>query len=138
MRRIAAAFIIAMLNFTPPAAAQSAEDAAGIEATIRAQLDAIQADDWALAFTFASPAIQDMFQTPEGFSQMVTEHYPMVWRPKGFTPGALAPSPRGWRQTVIIEDQTGRLFIADYYMKLIDGAWRINGVSIRPAPEQSA
>lgn len=141
MTRILAALAIAICLTGPlaqPAAAQSTEDAAGIEAAIRAQLDAFQADDWEQAFSFASPAIQGMFHDPETFSRMVTDSYPMVWRPKGFSVGALSMSPRGLKQTVIFEDRNGRFHIADYFMQMIDGAWRINGVSIRPAPEQNA
>ena len=44
-----------------PAAAQEAP----IRATIESQIEAFQADDFARAFTFASPTIKQMFGTPE-------------------------------------------------------------------------
>lgn len=140
MSRIVAAFVVICLSgpLAAPATAQSAEDATEIRAAILAQLDAFQTDDWEQAFSFASPAIQSMFRDPENFSRMVTDAYPMVWRPKTFRVGDLSMSPRGLKQTVIFEDENGRFHIADYFMKAIDGEWRIDGVSIRPAPEESA
>lgn len=140
MTRFAVAFVAASLSLGAligPAAAQSVEDAAGIEAAIHAQIQAMRADDWAGAFAYASPAIQGLFRDPESFSRMVTTGYPMVWRPRNFTTGALTQTPRGLQQTMLFEDRQGRLFIADYLMQLVDGAWRINGVTIRPAPAES-
>lgn len=134
-------FLAAFLTVAAPApraAAESAADAAAIEQTIRSQIAAIQQDDWAKAFTYASPMIQGIFETPENFSRMVRGGYPMVWRPRSFRAGDLTDGDRGIVQVMFFEDQDGRLFIADYFMKLVDGEWRINGVQIRPAPEQSA
>lgn len=130
------AFVLLALGFAAPAAAQSEADAAGVRDVIQSQIEAFQADDWTRAFSFASPAIQGLFHNEESFSQMVVTGYPMVWRPKSFNLGALANTPQGLRQTVIFEDSEGRYFVADYTMKRIDGAWRIDGVTIRPAPER--
>ena len=138
MRRHAV-FLAAFLALAPLAPmAQSADDAAGIEAVIRSQVEAMRADDWARAFTFASPSIQGIFRDPENFSRMVTTGYPMVWKPRSVKAGALTETPRGLSQTMIFEDAQGRFFIADYLMQVVDGEWRINGVSIRPAPAESA
>ncbi len=138
MRRAAFAFALSLLAAPLGAAAQSSEDAAGIEATIRAQVEAMQADDWGRAFTYASPMIQSIFQSPEGFAQMVTNGYPMVWKPRSYRSGPLAETPQGLRQTMVFEDSQGKLYVADYFMIQVDGAWRINGVQIRPAPAESA
>ncbi|MEL7463210.1 MAG: DUF4864 domain-containing protein [Pseudomonadota bacterium] len=131
----AASFCIAWA-FTS-AEAQTSDDAAAIRETIQSQLSAMQSDDWAEAFTYASPTIQGVFQSPEAFSRMVIGGYPMVHRPRSFKVGDLTDSPRGPVQVMFFEDQEGRLFIADYLMQLVDGEWRINGVAIRPAPEQT-
>lgn len=138
-----AAILLALTGFAlglahRPAAAQSAADSAAIQGTIRSQMEAIQADDWNRAFGYASPMIQGIFGDPDNFSRMVVNGYPMVWRPKTYRPGALTAEPDGYNQVMIIEDQQGRLFIADYRMVLVDGEWRINGVTIRPAPGESA
>ncbi|RYI13401.1 MAG: DUF4864 domain-containing protein, partial [Acetobacteraceae bacterium] len=60
-----------------PAAAQEAP----IQETIQNQIDAFQADDFARAFTYASPTIKGMFGTPDNFGAMVKQGYPMVYRP---------------------------------------------------------
>lgn len=134
-----AVLFAAILAFSPSGAyAQSAADAAGIESVIRSQVEAMRADDWAGAFTYASPTIQGIFRDPDNFSRMVTTGYPMVWKPRSVKAGALTETPRGLMQTMIFEDAEGRFFIADYLMQEVDGVWRINGVSIRPAPAESA
>ena len=98
----------------------------------------MRADDWVRAFTFASPTIQGIFRDPETFSRMVTSGYPMVWKPRSVRAGPLTETPRGLSQAMIFEDAEGRFFIADYLMIEVGGEWRINGVSIRPAPAESA
>ena len=138
MRHTALA-LAALLALSPLAApAQGAPDAAGIETVIRSQVEAMRADDWSRAFTFASPTIQGIFRDPDTFSRMVTSGYPMVWKPRSVRVGALSDTPRGLSQAMIFEDAEGRFFIADYLMIEVEGEWRINGVSIRPAPAESA
>ena len=65
------------------AAGAWAQDAGGasIRAVISQQIEAFKADDFAKAFGFASPAIKEIFGSPERFGAMVREGYPMVWRP---------------------------------------------------------
>lgn len=132
-RNIIAAAVLALAVLSPRAEAQTVEQADAIENTIRSQITAMQADDWEQAFTFASPTIQGIFQSPFNFSEMVKRGYPMVWRPKDVRTGELVQTPRGLMQTMIFVDQQNRLYIADYLMQEIDGQWRINGVQIRPA-----
>ena len=132
-KSILAAAFLTLAILMPKAEAQTVEQATAIENTIRGQINAIQADDWEQAFTFASPTIQGIFQSPYNFSEMVKRGYPMVWRPKDVRTGELTPTPRGLMQTMIFVDQQGRLYIADYLMQEIEGEWRINGVQIRPA-----
>ena len=137
-KSILAAVFLTLALFAPKVGAQTVEQADAIENTIRGQIDAIQADDWEQAFTFASPSIQGIFQSPYNFSEMVKRGYPMVWRPKDVRTGALTETPRGLMQTMIFVDQQGRLYIADYLMQEIEGQWRINGVQIRPAASGEA
>ena len=116
------------------AVAQDAREPA-VRATIQAQLDAFEADDWARAFAYASPAIRGMFGTPERFGQMVRQGYPMVWRPRRAEFGPLRDTQDGLVQTMIYEDAAGRIYYADYFMVEVDGQWRINGVILRE-PDQ--
>lgn len=131
------AFLLVMVPFSA-VKAQSVDDADAIRGVIEGQIEAMGADDWDKAFSYASPMIQGIFRSPHNFSEMVTKGYPMVWRPKRFETGALIQTPKGLNQTMFFEDQKGRLYIADYLMAKIDGIWRINGVQIRPAPAESA
>ncbi len=110
------------------------EPADSIQAVIVSQLDALQANDPAAAFAHASPTIQSKFGTPEVFRRMVETGYSVIWRPASYQMLALAETAAGPVQTVLFQDHEGRLFEAAYQMRLIDGVWRINGVSLRALP----
>ena len=77
MRIFAILWLILVLS--SPLAAGEKED---VQAIINGQIEAFQKDDFAAAFTYASPSIRSMFGTPENFGKMVQRGYPMVWRPK--------------------------------------------------------
>ena len=106
--------------------AQSAE----IEANISAQIQAFQADDFATAFTFASPNIQNLFRTPENFGAMVRNGYPMVWRPSDVRFLELREIAGALWQKVMITDGDGRVHILDYQMVPLESGWKINGVQL--------
>ncbi|WP_170386045.1 DUF4864 domain-containing protein [Ruegeria atlantica] len=106
--------------------AQSAE----IEANISAQIQAFKADDFDTAFTFASPNIQRLFQTPENFGVMVKRGYPMVWRPADIRFLELREVAGALWQKVMITDGAGRVHILDYQMVALENGWKINGVQL--------
>lgn len=133
-RTLGAAVLALTLLTAPPA---PADEAADIRAVIGAQLEAFRADDWAGAFAHASPAIQGLFRTPEGFGRMVRGGYPMVWRPSRVETGPIEQGPDGPVQLMFFEDAAGVRYIAAYRMRLIGGVWRIDGVQIRKAPDAS-
>ncbi|SEO07381.1 DUF4864 domain-containing protein [Palleronia pelagia] len=114
-----------------------AEDAA-IEGVISAQIDAFRADDFATAFTYASPMIKGMFGTPERFGQMVQQGYPMVYRPEDVT--FLDARPLGDRvqQRVMMRDTGGALHVLEYEMIETADGWQINGVRLLRAPQVGA
>lgn len=136
MRIALLAFIVAVTALvTPLAPAARAQAPNGeIAAVIEDQFAAFLRDDIDAAWSHASPTIQGIFQTPERFGQMVRNGYPMVWRPSHWEMRALTPVGDGFVQSVLIQDRSGQLYIADYEMTLIDGVWRIDGVQLRPAP----
>lgn len=134
IRTLGAAVLALSLIASAPARADEATD---IRAVIGAQLDAFRADDWAGAFAHASPMIQGLFRTPEGFGRMVRGGYPMVWRPSRVETGALEQGPDGPVQLMYFEDDKGVRYVAAYQMQLVGGVWRINGVQIRKAPDAS-
>ncbi|MEM8742001.1 MAG: DUF4864 domain-containing protein [Pseudomonadota bacterium] len=133
----ALAVLVGILSLSPHRAAAQDGDPA-IEGVITRQIEAFLSEDVERAFTFASPMIQQMFVTPQRFGQMVRQGYPMVWRPSEVTMGELRVERGRPVQSVILRDAAGALFIADYEMIQIDGAWRINGVRIRRAPDAGA
>ncbi|TNF57206.1 MAG: DUF4864 domain-containing protein [Rhodobacteraceae bacterium] len=109
-----------------------------IEATITAQIEAFKADDFERAFTYASPNIRRLFQTPDNFGRMVRGGYPMVWRPAEVTYLDLAEAGGYLVQRVQIRDAQGALHFLEYQMIEVDGAWRINGVRLLKAPPATA
>ena len=114
-----------------PAAAQEAP----IQETIQNQIDAFRADDFARAFTYASPTIQGMFGTPENFGAMVQNGYPMVHRPAEVEMQELREVAGNLWQRVRIVDQAGRAHLLDYMMVETAEGWQINAVQLLPAPD---
>lgn len=113
-----------------PASAQNVE----IRDIIRQQIEALRADDFDQAFTYASPSIKGIFGNSARFGQMVSQGYPMVYRPGSFSFKDQEANDTGVFQYVLFEDQAGRFFMAQYSMIEIDGGWKINGVQILEAP----
>lgn len=101
-----------------------------IEAVISQQIQAFRADDFARAFTFASPSIQGLFGSPENFRRMVTQGFPMVWRPAQVEFLALRSADGRLAQRVRIVDEAGLVHVLDYFMIPTDDGWKINGVEL--------
>jgi len=130
MRRFAFGLLTALGLALPMGAAK----ADPVQDTILNQIEAFKADDFATAFTFASPSIKSIFMSPENFGMMVKNGYPMVHRPgevrmleQRTISGAL------W-QKVMITDQAGRTHVLDYQMIETPEGWQINGVQLLPEP----
>jgi hypothetical protein len=122
------ALIAFLLAAAPPARAEDA--AAAIRRVISEQIAALEADDFATAFTFASPGIRELFGTPDRFGAMVREGYPMVWHPGEVRFAGLAE--RGGRrlQQVLVTDEAGTLHLLEYEMVPGEDGWRIDGVRL--------
>ena len=106
-----------------------------IRETIQSQIDALLADDFARAFTFASPNIKGIFGTPENFGAMVKEGYPMVYRPAQVEMGDLREIAGNLWQRVRVVDQAGAAWYLDYMMIETAEGWQINAVQLLPAPD---
>jgi hypothetical protein len=106
-----------------------------IRETIQSQIDAFLADDFARAFTFASPNIKGIFGTPENFGAMVKEGYPMVYRPAQVEMGELREIAGNLWQRVRVVDQAGAAWYLDYMMIETAEGWQINAVQLLPAPD---
>jgi hypothetical protein len=137
---LAAPPIFALPIVAPPlagsAAAQDgqrpvAADQQAILGTIRAQLDAFQADDGARAFSYATPQLRDLFGTPENFMAMVRGGYQPVYRPRSveFLDARIVDGRTG--QAVRFVGPDGSAVIAIYTMeRQPDGSWRIAAVQL--------
>ena len=126
MRRFFLATLLSFALAVPVAAQQSA-----IEKVISSQLSAFEAGDLETAFSFASPAIKQLFKSPERFGQMVQRGYPMVWRPADVRFGPIRTEGGRTVQIVFFTDQAGQLFEAAYEMIETEKGWQINGVQLR-------
>lgn len=125
---------ILTLALSVPVAAQ--QDA--IRGVIGGQIEAFKADDFVSAFEYASPNIRGIFGTPENFGRMVTQGYPMVWRPAQIDYLELRDISGSLWQKLRIVDSEGRVHILDYLMLETPDGWKINGVQILKAPGLSA
>lgn len=131
--RMFGALMLAVMSVTG-AAAQSTE----IEGTINSQFEAFKADDFATAFTYATPSLQQLFQSPQNFQRMVTQGYPMVRRPAEVRYLELRERGGAMWQKVQITDARGFTHILDYKMEETDMGWRIGAVQILDAPGATA
>lgn len=117
-----------------PAQAQDAP----IQSTIQSQLDAFMADDFARAFSFASPNIKGIFGTSDNFGAMVKQGYPMVWRHGAVQMLELRNVAGNLWQRVMITDEGGRTHLLDYQMIETPDGWQINAVQVLPQPDVGA
>jgi hypothetical protein len=115
MRLPVPALLLALVMATAapnPSVAQSDD----IEMTIRSQIDAFLADDFATAFTFASPTIKGVFGNPENFGAMVRQGYPMVYRPSDVKMLERREVGGAMVQRVLVTDAAGKSHVLDYQM----------------------
>lgn len=116
------------------------DDARAVRAVIEAQLDAFKRDDAVQAFSYATPNIRAMFQTPENFVAMVRSQYPMVYRPASVSFGNAQVIDGQLTQIVVFTDADSQHWLALYPMeRLADGkTWGIDGCLVeRVDPRRS-
>jgi hypothetical protein len=113
-------------------------DRATIRAVVAAQLDAFQHDDESAAFGFASPAIQQQFQSADNFMRMVRSSYQPVYRPRDVQFGAIVTRDGDIVQLVELIGPDGTPALAHYVMqRQPDGAWRINGCYLTASEQRT-
>ncbi|WP_227545936.1 DUF4864 domain-containing protein [Marinobacter fonticola] len=103
-----------------------------VQAVINAQLDAFAQRNDALAFSYASPAIQHGFSNAEAFGDMVRKKYPAVYGASTVRFREQVPHPGFVVQRVLLVGPKGLYWDAFYRMEQQDGAWRIGGVVLKP------
>lgn len=120
-----------ILSFARPAAA---DEIATAQSVIRSQEQAFSHDDAAAAYSYAAPAIQEMFRQPDIFMYMVQNNYPPVYRHKSFEFGDARAADGQIAQRVHIIDADGQAWEALYTLEQQpDGSLKITGCSLLKA-----
>ncbi len=109
-----------------------------IQSTITAQIDAFKVKDYERAFTYASPTIHQIFQTPENFGGMVATGYPMVVNPAQVEMMDLRMVGGALWQRVRVTDQKGQSYLLDYQMIEGPDGWLINAVQLQKSNDVGA
>ena len=104
-----------------------------VQKAILNQIEAFKADDFATAFTYASPVIRGIFGTADNFGMMVRNGYPMVHRPAEVRMLEQRQVAGATVQRVLITDAQGRSHVLDYQMIQTADGWQINGVTLVPS-----
>lgn len=133
-----AAAVAAALAAALWASAAPAQEDGVLEGVIERQIEAFRADDFAEAFTYASPMIRGMFGTPERFGSMVMNGYPMVWRPTDMRFLDRREEDGRTYQKLSVRGPSGRYHVLDYQMVETPDGWQINGVQVLPPVDVGA
>ncbi|QFT32176.1 DUF4864 domain-containing protein [Roseibium porphyridii] len=110
------------------AQAEEAPDSGVFQKIIKNQMTAFASGNAKAAFSFATNSLQQQFQTPEFFMEMVRQGYQPVFRPKSVTFGQSKMTKLGPTQEVYVTGPKGKNWLALYsFEKQDDGSWRISG-----------
>ena len=111
-----------------------ADDVAAAQGVIRAQEQAFGRGDAAAAYSYAAPAIKQIFPEADIFLQMVQQAYPPVYRHKSFEFGEARAAGGQIAQRVHIVDDNGEAWEALYTLEQQpDGSLKITGCSLLKA-----
>ena len=131
--RIALLLLTALLCFTRPALA---DDISAGQDVIRSQEQAFSRDDARAAYSFAAPAIREMFPEAGTFMLMVQHSYAPVYRHKSFEFGEARAAGGQIAQRVHIIDADGQPWEALYTLEQqSDGSFKIIGCMLLKAGE---
>ncbi|MFW6358222.1 MAG: DUF4864 domain-containing protein [Chroococcales cyanobacterium] len=104
-----------------------------IRSIIEQQLQAFLQDDGERAFAFATPAIQQLFDTPDNFMRMVKISYPQLYRPRSVLFEEMTTFQGMLTQPVLVLGADDIPVRAMYWMdKPRNGSWGINGCYLLP------
>ncbi len=123
--------IVILIGLAAPA---SADDVATAQSVIRAQEQALGRDDAATAYSYAAPAIRQLFPQADLFMSMVERSYTPVYRHKSFEFGEARAADGQIAQRVHIIDANGEAWEALYTLETQpDGSLKITGCSLLKA-----
>jgi hypothetical protein len=115
-----------LLSFTSPI--RASDDVATAQSVISSQAEAFGRDDAAAAYSYAAPAIREMFPQADIFMFMVQNSYAPVYRHKSFEFGEARVEDGRVAQRVHIVDANGEAWEALYTLeRQADGSLKIIG-----------
>jgi Domain of unknown function (DUF4864) len=123
------AFVLLLAFLTALASpTRAADDVAAGQTVIRSQVEALGRDDAATAYSYAAPAIHNMFPQADMFLFMVQHSYAPVYRHKSFEFGEARAADGQIAQRVHIVDADGEAWEALYTLEQEpDGSLKIIG-----------
>jgi hypothetical protein len=111
-----------------------ADDVSAAQGVIRAQEQAFSHDDAAAAYSYAAPAIRQIFPQADVFMSMVQSKYAPVYRHRSFEFGDARSEGDRIAQRVHIIDADGEAWEALYTLeRQPDGSLKITGCSLLKA-----
>jgi len=114
--------------------ARTADDIAAAQNVISAQEQAFKRDDAAAAYSFAAPAIKEIFPSADVFMSMVQNTYAPVYRHRSFEFGEAEVDGDRVAQRVHIADAKGEAWEALYTLEReADGSFKITGCMLLKA-----
>jgi Domain of unknown function (DUF4864) len=132
-----AVFLLLTLLFAFAAPACAADDVTAAQDVIRSQEQAFSRDDAAAAYSYAAPAIHQIFPRAEIFMSMVQRGYAPVYRHKSFEFGEARTEGNLIAQRVHIVDANGQAWEALYTLEhQPDGSLKITGCSLLKAGQE--
>jgi hypothetical protein len=118
--------VVFLLGLAAPACA--GDDVAAARSVIRSQVEAFGRDDAAAAYSYAAPAIHEMFPQADIFMSMVQHSYPPVYRHRSFEFGEARVADGRVAQRARIVDREGETWEALYTLEQQpDGSLKIIG-----------
>ena len=129
------AFVLMIAFLTVLASpASAADDVATAQSVIRSQEQALGHDDAAAAYSYAAPAIRQLFPQADIFMFMVQNSYAPIYRHKSFEFGEARAADGKIAQRVHIVDANGEAWEALYTLETQpDGSLKITGCSLLKA-----
>ena len=120
--------LLAVLLLGSAAPTRAADDVATAQGIIRSQVEAIVRDDAATAYSYAAPAIRNMFPQADIFLGMVQRTYTPIYRHKSFEFGEGRAAEGKIAQAVHIVDADGVPWEGLYTLEQEpDGSIKISG-----------
>jgi len=126
--KLAAAVGVSLVLVSGGVRAEDGLDSGAFHKIIKDQMSAFASGNAKQAFSFATNSLQQRFQTPEFFMEMVRQGYQPVYRPKSVTFGRSKMTELGPTQEVFVTGPNGKNWMALYsFEQQEDGSWRISG-----------